>query len=268
VTSNAFYRLDLASGVQTQLLGGFLRADLSLLPSGTQALLGADTNDISGGLLRVDLTAISQFAWINQQLGATGVAAEANGTTALVTIGNRLDRVDLATGNVTAIAQGPNSPVGLAIEDSGTSVLVGSLFGISRINRSDGTVTSLSTTSARYLSVEPGLGTAVLAVAATGLSRLDLTTAVVTPLATGIHVAGTVAIEPGGSTALVATDNDGIVRVRIRSTAPPPSFSLVSPTAGTQGQIIPNFTVIGTTFDSNATLSFSGTGTAVSAPLT
>src|SRR5439155_4035739 len=43
----------------------------------------------------------------------------------------------------------------------------------------------------------------------------------------------------------------------------PPSITSVSPTSGTQGQTITNFTVNGSNFDPNATLSFSAIGITV-----
>ena len=47
------------------------------------------------------------------------------------------------------------------------------------------------------------------------------------------------------------------------SLGPAPSIASVSPTSGTQGQTITNFTVTGTNFQTTSTLSFSGTGISV-----
>ncbi len=68
---------------------------------------------------------------------------------------------------------------------------------------------------------------------------------------------------------VTANYDAGTISILLNSTLPalnPPSIASVSPTSGTQGQTIPNFTIDGTNFDSNATLSFSGGGITVSTP--
>jgi len=75
----SLYRLDIASGLPTKILGHFPGADISVLPSGTQALLcWPSFSGIPGDLIQVDLGAINRFVFIAQRLGAS---AEANGTT-------------------------------------------------------------------------------------------------------------------------------------------------------------------------------------------
>jgi hypothetical protein len=256
----SLYRLDIASGLSTKILGHFPGADISVLPSGTQALLcWPSFSGIPGDLIQVDLGAINRFVYIAQRLGASAVAAEANGTTALVIIGNALGRVDLATGNVATITQAMNGPVGVASDDSGENALVGSLSGIYRVRLSDGLVALLTATAATFVAVEPGAGTAIFAVGG-GLNRIDLTSGAETVLVSGIPVDGKVVVEAGDATALVAT-TEGIKRVRIRTGSVPPTITSISPVSGTQGQTIPTFTVNGSNFDSAAKLSFnSGNG--------
>src|SRR5207245_1420740 len=49
-----------------------------------------------------------------------------------------------------------------------------------------------------------------------------------------------------------------VAKISVGAIGPPPAITSISPTSGTQGQTISNFTVNGNNFQPNSTLSFSG----------
>jgi hypothetical protein len=215
----SLYRLDIASGAPDFISGaGTIPTDLAILPGGNSALITAERFFVpTGDLFHVDL-ATKQATSIAITPAPQGVVAEPSGTTALITTGDTMSRITLATGEVSIIVQGLVSPAGLALESSGQNVIVGSLANeVSRINITTKAVTKLATTagSARYVAVEPGDQSVLVAEPNRGLSQLDIPTGALSLLLADSAVSGKVVFEPRGQTALLAT-GEGIKRVRIK----------------------------------------------------
>ncbi|MBZ5536630.1 MAG: DUF6531 domain-containing protein [Acidobacteriia bacterium] len=75
-----------------------------------------------------------------------------------------------------------------------------------------------------------------------------------------IGISGNKIISNGG---ISGNTGHGYLYTITASANPVPSIASISPTSGAQGQTIPNFTVTGSNFDTNAMLSFSWTGITV-----
>jgi DNA-binding beta-propeller fold protein YncE len=215
----SLYRLDIASGAPEFISGaGTIPTDLAILPGGQNALITAERfSTPTGDLFEVEL-ATKQATSIAITPAPQGVVAEPSGSAALITTGDTVSRVTLATGDVSILIQGLVSPAGLALESSGQEVIVGSLANeVARVNVTTKAVTMFGTTggSARYVAVEPGDQSVLVAEPGRGLSRIDIATGTLTELLADVTVSGKVIVEPGGDTALLAT-GEGIKRVRIR----------------------------------------------------
>ncbi|MCU0619988.1 MAG: InlB B-repeat-containing protein [Gemmatimonadales bacterium] len=225
-------RVTLASGTKTLLLD--ITQPYSNLfgvaveSGGTSALVVNRGTD--GRLMRVDLRRRDRTAAPSRQSGTilyqpTGVAVESGGTSALVTdcgptdcrTTGRLVRVDLATGNVTAITTAAlDKPVGVAIEAGGATALVLETpdFGgrLVRVTLADGTMSVVATgwMGALQLAIEPGGATVLVAGGGWNdpwIGRVTLATGAWTTL---YHVGGcchplfdALSMEPSGTTALV-----------------------------------------------------------------
>ena len=215
----SLYRLDIASGVPELISGaGTSPTDLEILPGGQDALITAGRFFVAtGDLFQVDL-ATHQATSIAITPAPLGVVAEPSGSTALITTGDTVSRVTLATGEVSIIVQGLVFPAGLALESSAQNVIVGSASNeVARVNLTTKAVTKLAITvgSALHVAVEPGDRSVLVVETSNGLTRIDIATGTMTELLADPTVSGNVAIEPGGDTALLATQ-EGIKRVRIK----------------------------------------------------
>jgi DNA-binding beta-propeller fold protein YncE len=218
----SLYRLDIASGAPEFISGaGTIPTDLAILPGGQNALITAERfSTPTGDLFEVEL-ATKQATSIAITPAPQGVVAEPSGSAALITTGDTVSRVTLATGQVSAIASGLISPAGLAMESSGQVAIVGSLSNeVVRVLLTElvpPTVEHIATltNSARYVAVESGNKTVLVAETGRGLSRINVATKTVTELFADPTVTGKVVIEAGGQTALLAT-GEGIKRVRIK----------------------------------------------------
>jgi hypothetical protein len=195
--------------------------DLAILPGGQNALITAERfSTPTGDLFEVEL-ATKQATSIAITPAPQGVVAEPSGSAALITTGDTVSLVTLATGQVSAIASGLISPAGLAMESSGQVAIVGSLSNeVVRVLLTElvpPTVEHIATltNSARYVAVESGNKTVLVAETGRGLSRINVATKTVTELFADPTVTGKVVIEAGGQTALLAT-GEGIKRVRIK----------------------------------------------------
>lgn len=216
---HGLYRLDIAAGA-TESLGGTATApDFAILPGGQEVVVTTARlfGDPRGDLLHIDLSTGQATNILVIDPAAQGITLEPSGNTILVTSGDQLLRITLATGNMEILVQGLVSPGGLALE-APERAIVGSLSNhVSRVDLINRTVTPLATTigQARYVAVEPGAQSALVAESNRGLSRIDLVTHHVTELLADPTVSGKVVIEAGGQTALLAT-GEGIKRVRIK----------------------------------------------------
>jgi DNA-binding beta-propeller fold protein YncE len=218
----SLYRLDIASGAPEFISGaGTIPTDLAILPGGQNALITAERfSTPTGDLFEVEL-ATKQATSIAITPAPQGVVAEPSGSAALITTGDTVSLVTLATGQVSAIASGLISPAGLAMESSGQVAIVGSLSNeVVRVLLTElvpPTVEHIATltNSARYVAVESGNKTVLVAETGRGLSRINVATKTVTELFADPTVTGKVVIEAGGQTALLAT-GEGIKRVRIK----------------------------------------------------
>ncbi len=231
-------RVDLATGAtQTVATPAFFAINgLSLSPDGSTAYTIGDWSHF----LRIDTTNGSTNDLSALLSYGDSIEVEAGGSTALVS-GDGLYRVDVASGAVTSLASLEEG--GLAIEPGGDSILLGTLSGqtLYRYQLSTAQTTTIADelyppTSSRggctRIAIEPG-GTTVLIAQSGGsysymenaarILRVDTTTAAVTVVVpAGLSNPGNyscgvggLALEAGGATALVADQNNGLVRVEL-----------------------------------------------------
>jgi hypothetical protein len=132
---------------------------VAIFPGNQEALLTEHNFFIqTGDLFRINLVT-KQFTNIPLALAPMGIIVEQSGTIALITSGDTLSRVTLATGEVSVVAQGLVDPAGIALSGSGQFAIVGSFSNaVMRVDLASGTVTTLATftTPPRFVAIESG----------------------------------------------------------------------------------------------------------------
>ena len=195
-------------------------------------------------VLRVDL--INKTSGIAISLFTerfAGLALEENESAMYVTVPseNSLLRKEFGITNATVVTDQLQSPEGMVIEEDNLNALVvGRVFPdaiVSRVNLQSGAINRIGTVPISFeintpyipLALEPD-GENVL-IGGHSLSRMNLSTGEVTEIASGLCLSGgqvltAIAVEAGGTTALVSNSFCGILRVRIKAppTSPDPSF--------------------------------------------
>lgn len=197
-------------------------------PEAMAAEAGGATVLVTEGdrVVRVNAATKAVVATIACGLGTPkGISIEAGGTSALVVGtppaggGDQLLRVDLSTGNATALTTALTTPWDVVIESGGATALVndclscGSGGRVARVTLSSGAVTGVTPfglNAPRGLAIEAGGTTALFTDGTRRLNRVTLSSGAVVVLASGIDPSGgpkNVAIEAGGKTALVVGDS-------------------------------------------------------------
>ncbi len=229
VENNRLLRLGLSGSLPSQAVhqdldiptGIALEAGGTILALACQVGVAGWECSSTGELVRIDPVSGSETVIVAGLNYPKGLALESGGSTALVTdcgpagtnncnADGRLLRVDLA-GSISSVAQGLSVPTGVWIEDGGATALVteknaGRLL---RINVQSGMFSILASgmNNPKQVQAEPGGVTALVGVDE-GLARVDLASGDWSVL-TRFNLAG-LAIEPGGTTALLAGNNVGL----------------------------------------------------------
>ena len=179
---NQLARVNLATGVATTLSSGYQAPVGVAIESGGATALVVDVG-MNGRLLRVDLATGAQTLLAGDLSGTNAgapefVAIDASGN-ALVPAGSGLFRISAAPARTPrTVAQALDYPVAMALESGGTTAL------------------AVDCGAANFLSPPNCTTTARLV-------RINLVSGAVTPIATGLNQPGGVAVESGGTTALV-----------------------------------------------------------------
>lgn len=209
-------RVNLANGEGTGISCHFNNPGaLAIEAGGRTALVGEQTRvvrvHLASSISRVDPALEPAMAAVR----FVDVAIEAGARTALVVNcwgEPRLLRVDLTSGAATTIVSFEGqyySIYGLAIGPGGKSALVtADIRNLVRINLADGSATTITRLLQYAQSVAIEPGGGTALVGDYDLYRVDLATGAVTVVVAGGMGSGYVAIEPGGATALVTRGSD------------------------------------------------------------
>jgi len=205
-TDNSLVRVSLSTGAVAPIATGFSFPSGVVIETGGATALVTDTGRLSRVTLANGIVRVITANLNNPQ----GIVIESGGTTALVANGDNLVRVNLSDGLITVLStrftsNGDSFAGGIALEAGGNTVIATTITGnLVRVALASGAGTVIGvhfSSSGPALVLEASGNTAIVGV----FNRIIRTylSSTITTVSRGFQTAEDVAIEAGGTTALV-----------------------------------------------------------------